>query len=259
MDSLVSLLIGHLSGKTIDGIGELFRAHVIERWSRFRAQQFIEQLCIEIQRENNDEISPNLMLKIDSLLDDEIATEVLFDAYRRVSLSRSKMHGPRAIAIIIARILAEERTANWSEEVMMDLVEDLYDDELEEFAPFVHRYTKDTIGPQKKDVSFAKDGDIKIEWHSEHIDSNWKHNAAITVSPLNLSEALGNWASKVEAVGIFSTGVTERNWDYKEDSERRIDHDGSIRELTWSMVIHKEYLELADLITRVCDSASDAT
>jgi hypothetical protein len=76
---------------------------------------------------------------------------------------------------------------------------------------------------------------------------------------LNLNEPIGAWAKKVEAVGIFSTEVTERHWDYREDSDRHIDQDGSAREFKWSIVIHREYLELADLITRVCTSASDAT
>jgi len=253
------MLTGHISGKALDRISDLFRVHVIERWSRYRAGQFLDQLCIEVQREENGEKSQSLMLLIDNILDDAIATEVLFDAYRRVTLSRSKTLGPRVIAILTARILAEERTADSNEEVMMDVVESLYDDELEEFASFVHGYMQDAIEPRKKDVSFAKNGEIRIGWHSEQVDSNWKHEAAISTSPLNLNEAIGAWAKKVEAVGIFSTEVTERHWDYEEDSERHIDQDGSVREFKWSIVIHKEYLELADLITRVCTSASDAT
>lgn len=253
------MITGHISGKALDRIGDLFRVHVIERWSRYRAGQFLEQLCIEVQREENGWKSQSLTGLIDIILDDAIATEVLFDAYRRVTLSRSKTLGPRVIAILTARILAEERTADSNEEVMMDAVESLYDDELKEFASFVHGYMQDAIDPKKKDVSFAKNGEIRIGWHREQIDSNWRHDAETSVTPLNLNEAVGAWAKKVEAAGIFSTEITERHWDYKEDSERHIDQDGSIREFKWSIVIHKEYLELADLITRVCTSASDAT
>lgn len=63
-------------------------------------------------------------------------------------------------------------------------------------------------------MSIAKNGDIIIEWYSEQIDSNWKRDVSISVSPLNLNEAIGAWAKKLEAVGIFSTEVTERNWDH---------------------------------------------
>jgi hypothetical protein len=230
MDPIGSMLTGHISGKALDRIGDLFRVHVIERWSRYRAGQFLDQLCMEVQREENGGKSQGLMLLIENILDDEIATKVIFDAYRRVTLSRFKTLGPRVIAILTARFLAEERTADASEEVMMDAVQSLYDDELKEFASFVHSYMQDAIEPRKKDVSLAKNGEIKISWHSEQIDSNWKHEAAISVSPLNLNEAIGAWAKKVEAVGIFSTEVTERHWDYREDSDRHIDQDGSVRE-----------------------------
>lgn len=90
------------------------------------------------------------MLLVDKILDDINATEVLFDAYRRVTHSRSKTFGPRVIAILTARILAEERTADFTEEVMMDVVESLYDDELGEFASFVHGYVQDSIEPKKR-------------------------------------------------------------------------------------------------------------
>jgi len=259
MDPISSLLTGHISGKALDRVSDLFRVHVIERWSRYRAQQFLDQLCIEVQREVNGEESQSLMLLINKILDDAISSEVLFDAYRRVALSRSKTFGPRVIAILTARILAEERFTDSNEEVMMVMVESHYDDELEEFASFVHGYMQDAIESEKEDVSIAKNGDIRIDWHSEQLDSNWRHKTAISVSPLNLNEAIGAWASKVEALGILSTEVTERNWEYKEDSELHIDQDGSVRELKRSIVIHKEYLELASLITRVCTIGSPAT
>ena len=53
MDPIGSMLTGHISGKALDRIGDLFRVHVIERWSRYRAGQFLDQLCLEVQREQN--------------------------------------------------------------------------------------------------------------------------------------------------------------------------------------------------------------
>ncbi len=140
----------------------------------------------------------------------------------------------------------------------MDVAENLYDYELEEFALFVHGYMQDAADPRKKDVIIAGNGEIRIGWHSQQTDSNSKKDAAMLISPLNLNEAIGAWAKKAEAVGILSSEVTERHWDYDEDSERHIDQDGSIRGFEWSIIIHKQYLELADLITRVCAGVSDA-
>lgn len=258
MEPISSFLIGHASGKLLDGISDLFRIHVIERWSRFRAQQFLGQLCIEVEKEMKGEHSDNLEQVIGKILQDECATEALFDAYRRVVLSRSKTLGPRAIAVLTARIMVEQRVADSTEETMMDILESLYDEQLQELSEFIHDHTEKALDGANLDVLRSKNGDIKIAWSKEQLDSNWDSAYAVSVSPLNLTVSLGAWASKAESFGILSTEVIQGQWEYKEDCERHLDQDGTIREFQRWVIIHGGFEDLADIILRICSDAPDA-
>jgi len=258
MEPVSSLLIGHASGKLLDGISELFRINVIERWSRYRAQQFLSQLCVEVEKEMKGGHSDTLEQAIGKILEDEYATEALFDAYRRVALSRSKTLGPRGIAVLTARIMVEQRVADSTEECMMDMFETLYDGELEEFADFIRENNEKANDSANLEVQLSENGDIKIAWSKEQLDSNWESEYEVSVSPLNLTVSLGAWASKAESFGILSTEVVQRQWEYKEDCERHLDQDGTIREFQWWIIIHSGFADLADIISRLCSDAQDA-
>ena len=258
MEPISSLLIGHASGKLLDGISELFRIHVIERWSRFRAQQFLGQLCLEVEKEMKGEHSDSLEQAINKILEDDYATEALFDAYRRVALSRSKTLGPRAIAVLTARIMVEQRAADPTEETMMDVFEALYDDELQELAEFIREHNEKANDNADLDVQRSKNGDIKISWSKQQLDSNWDSEYDVSVSPINLTVSLGAWASKAESLGILSTEVIQKQREYNEDCERHLDQDGTIREFQWWIIIHSGYSDVADVISRICSDQPDA-
>ena len=103
MEPVTSLLTGHLAGKLVDRVSRSFRTNVIERWSKRRANNFFQQFCREVEIELAGGRSEELETLLDKMLQDEHSTELLFDAYRRVSLSRSKAIGPRVIGILTAK------------------------------------------------------------------------------------------------------------------------------------------------------------
>lgn len=251
MDPVTSLVSGHIAGKLIDRVADSFRVNVIERWSRRRASHFFQQFCFEVQRELGGERSEELEPLLDKLLEDEFATDLLFDSYRRISLSRSKSIGPRVIGILTARMAVENRHPTAAEESVLDAAEQLYDDEMLEFSSFIQDYQRRAADDNDEDVTLCERGILRIKWHCEQIDSNWDRQHDISLAPLNLSESCGSWGTKLAALGIIQTDMTERRWEYSEDSERHIDEDGSVREICWWIITWNTFFEFAALVDRV--------
>ena len=251
MDPVSSLVTGHVAGKLIDIVGASFRTHVIERWSKRRAEAYFEQFCEQVSLELAGQKSGDLEDLLEKMLEDEACSELLFDSYRRVCLSRSKTLGPKVIGIFSALLAIERRQPNDSEESMMDACEKLTDTELTEFATFVDEQRERAATPAQKDVTTTDQGILQIEWYKEQIDSNWHRESNVSVGPLNLDECLGMWAAKLCDLGILSSDVKERSWDYGVDSERHVDEPGSVREITWWIYLPIVFFRLADLVKRV--------
>jgi len=259
MDPVTSLVAGHAAGKLIDRVSAAFRVNVIERWSKRRAKHFFQQFCLEVERELAGEHSEELEPILDKMLEDEFATGLLFDAYRRVSLSRSKSIGPRIIGILTARMALENRDPTGAEESIMEAAEQLYDDDLVEFATFIHDYRRRADDDKDKDVTLTESGILRIKWNSKQLDSNWHHEFDVSLATLNLDKSCGSWSTKMEALGIIQTDLTERKWEYREDSERHIDENGSVREISWWIFTWDTYFEFADFVDLVKPIADSST
>ncbi|MFZ4762458.1 MAG: hypothetical protein ACOYK8_06560 [Alphaproteobacteria bacterium] len=249
MDVVVTLVSDYLTGKATDHLVDVFRRNVIERWSKWRAEKFLETFYSEISILLNASDPQKLNEALDKILQHEERTEVLFDAYRSVSLSRSKNIGPRIIAVITAKLTYEKRTATMEEEIILSAAEMLNDNELIEYASFVSKY-KGEANSKNKDALLDEKGNLRIRWCEEQQDSNWHRETEISVSPLNLTSVLGVWATKLKNLGIIVDEVIEKKWAYKEDSERHIDQDGEVREIIWWIAVDKEFFFLANLIDR---------
>lgn len=202
--ALASLASGHIAGKACDNAISLFRHNVIERWSRYRAEQFFDQLCCELRSETDGTLKSYL----DHLRGNDSASERLFDAYRSVTLSRSKILGPKFIAVIVARTLVEDRNPTAYEASMMNVAEEFDDDEFRGFADFV-RQTRDDIA-KGKDASVDERGVVKIRWCDDELELNRSSHVDFSASPLNLYDSHGSWAVKMERLDILRTDLTDR-------------------------------------------------
>ncbi len=245
MDPVSSVLVGHAAGKLLDRFGSIFRTHVIDRWSRRRAEEFFAQFCKEVSHQRDGATPYKLDEILTKIVEDEVCSEILFDAYRRVALSRSKALGPRIIALLTAELVAEGRVAADLEDTIFLAAENLTDDELKAFARFVRE-------EQAKSAASADKGErgLRIKWCEEQLDSNWPRKDAVSTGPLDLDECLGRWAGKMKSYGIIRDDVQERQFDYQEDSERHIDEPGTVREINWWISVPAEYFRLVDLIIR---------
>ena len=259
MDPVSSLISGHVAGKLFDYIGSKFKTNVIERWTKRRAQSFFDEFCREVEIELAGTESAKLDDILSHILEDETCSEILFDAYRRVSLTKSKELGPRIIGIVTAELVLQERIAGEIEDVILSAAENLTDVELLQYAKFVREQSAYGADETKKDVVFTENGDLKIEWYKEQFDSNWHPETEVSIAPLDLDESLGRWASKLKSYGILSDDMKERQWEYQEDSERHIDEDGSVREISWWIYIPHVYLRLAELVDRVSSGTVNPT
>jgi hypothetical protein len=258
MDPVTALITGHIAGKVIDRVGASFRSQVIERWSKRRAQAYFEQFCEQLSLELSGIESAWLDDLLEKMLVDEACTELLFDSYRRVCLSRSKMLGPKVLGILSAQLAIERRQPTQHEESMMDACERLTDTELIDFATFVDEQRKRAESPAHKDVSTSDQDILQIKWCMESLDSNWHRDSSVSLAPLNLGECLGSWAARLCDLGILSSDVKERKWDYREDSDMHVDEPGSVREISWWLYLPTAYFRLAELIRRVSPAPNNA-
>ena len=236
---IASFIVGKLGDRALD----LFRHHVIERWGRCRAQVFIHAFASAV-------IDPTVPIEqirdeLTLILSDEKKSEVLFDSYRAVCLSRSKILGPRAIGLLTARVIAENRIASGVEENWFEVYESFSDMELNATQDFFDdAFSKGRSGTNKEYK--LKLRTLEIDWTSE--DSNFKGNVDRT--PLNLHEALGPWAAKLEHLGLLASSMHEEVWDYRVDSERHIDEPGTARRITYRLTLNRYDEEYAALIRK---------
>ncbi len=259
MDPISSLISGHVAGKLLDSVSAKFKTNVIERWTKRRAQGFFDEFCREVEIKLTGNESGKLDEILSHILEDETCSETLFDAYRRVSLTRSKELGPRIIGIITAELVLQERIANEIEDAILSAAENLTDDELLEYAKFVREQSARGVDESKKDVVFTENGYLRVKLGKEQFDSNWNLEKEVSIAPLDLDESLGRWASKLKSYGILSDDMKERQWEYKVDEECHIDQDGSLREISWWICIPNVYLRLAELVDRVSRGTAKPT
>ncbi|MDB2687156.1 hypothetical protein N9Y42_08070 [Mariniblastus sp.] len=249
MEPVSSLTTGHITGKLIDYVSAAFRVNVIERWSKRRAAHFFQQFCDEVEVELAGGQSEHLETLLDQMLEDEHATELLFDAYRRVSLSRSKTIGPRLIGVLTAQLALEQRYPSGREEAILFAAEELDDDELLAFSSFV-RETRDQLANESNDDVTVDRTIVSIKWMTESFESTWSMPSDISISPLNLYDSHGSWAVKMSMKDIMRTDITERT-EYLEIGEGRT----SIRHVTWWVKTWDTYFRFADIIDRVASRA----
>lgn len=260
MDPVSSVLAGYSAGKAIDRLAHRFREGVIQRWSRRRAEEFFAAFVKQVVADRNLLDDANVELSLDRILSDETSSEVLFDAYRRVALSRSRKLGPRIVGLLTAKVVGETRTATEDEEAIFSVAEVLNDDELRAFVVFFHeeraKVSRDHVGTEPSVVEH-KDG-LEISLGREQFDSNWRRDDARSTGPVDLRAYYGSWASRLQALGVLMADTREREFSYEPDSERHIDVPGTVREVSWWLLLPRPFFELVDLIERSDWPDSDA-
>lgn len=242
MEPLSALVTGYATDKLTEFGERLVRKHVIERWTRRRAIEFYRSFCATLLSQNPTGAQLEQML--DELLQDDARSEVVFEAYRMVCLAKSKTVGPRIIAVLVAEIVQRDGIADDEEEMLLAAAEQLSDNEFLSLAAKLAKLPK----PDKW-------GDIEVTLEKRQIDSNLS-NRHTEIGNGSIANILGVWAGKLESLGFLTQSVTEEAYRYQEDSERHIDMDGSVREITWKVTFHSPSARLAKLVERVSSEST---
>lgn len=237
MEPISTLAAGYATDKLTELAENLVRKHVIERWSRKRAVEFYRTFCAKLMADNPAGVQLEEML--DELLQDETRSEVVFEAYRLVCLAKSKTLGPRVIALLVADIVQGDGVADDEEESLLAAAEQLSDSDLRSFADALSKLPE----PNRW-------GDTALTLDTRKIDSNFP-SGDTEIAQGSLVHHFGRWAETLKSLGFLTESVAERTFEYREDSERHIDMDGSVREITWEVTFHSPSARLAKLVARV--------
>jgi hypothetical protein len=245
---MLELIVDKISSEATEKLSRLFRTNVIERWSRQRANNFFDQLCIEIMAEREGIRSDNLLPLLEKMLNDEFSSDLLFEAYRSVSLSRSRDIGPRLIGIITANLALENRSPNHWEESILLAAESLNDSELQGFSSFIET-TRKKLADEKNSKVTAISGRVKIEWANESFNEEWAEER-ISIAPLNFYDSHGSWAVKMSAMDIIRSDLTEHT-----EFMRGIDGREVYRHVTWWIHTNVNYFRFGNMITRITNTS----
>lgn len=242
MEPFSAIVASYASDKLTSAVEGLVRKHVIERWTRKRAIEFYRMFCQELLLD--DLSQEDLVERIDELLADEARSEIVFEAYRLVCLSRSRVIGPRIIAVLVAEIVQRDGVADRAEETILELAESMSDEELEDFGGHIAKLQISQSGPTLIEVI-----------DTQTFDSGWPSSGVETASA-SLAEIYGSWAHKLGSLGLISQSVRQSQHHYYEDSERHIDEDGVVTKYVFSATFYEPCMRLAALINKVTKEPS---
>ena len=241
-------------------VARKFGTKVVERWTRYRAEKFFEGFVESLSEELDTSIeSKDADAALEKMLDDEVKSEVLFDAYRTICFSKSKTLGPKIVGILTGYLVSEGRMASGSEEEVFRAAESLSDGDLIELFKEFRKRARDADASKdsKKDAHWVGNA-IVIPWNEETRDSAWPHSreSEIDVSPLNFDEVFGAWGGNVARLGLLTSRVSNREVEYKEDSEHHIDEDGVLSIYSWTLTFEPACRELCDLLERALGAST---
>lgn len=237
MEPVSTIVSSYLIDKVTDRAERAFHKHVIERWTRKRAIEFYREFSRELLDGGLN--GANLESRLEELLSDEKNSEIVWEAYRLVSLSKSKTIGPRIIAVLVAQIVQRDGVASDEEEKLLQAAELLSD---EEFFLFAKQMTK--LQASQSGSTFSEVLD------TQSIDSSWP-DTEIEVGPVALADEYGLWAEKLSTLGLISQSTRQSHHFYREDSERHIDSDGVLTKYVFRVTFSPLCLRLSDLVAKV--------
>ena len=221
----ISTLGGYLAGKAIDTLSSRFKTSVIERWSQQRAKAFVQAFCQKVVETWGVETGDDGRLEsyLNDILQDEQKSAALFDAYRRVALAASPEIGPRVIALVTAKLVAENRSASADEEGVLAAAERLTDDELRQVKREFSRY----VSRMKQRNGF-------------YVDETNADNTAGT----DYWNDIGPWAGKLASLGLVS--------DYSQLRERSLDYGEQPR---YELITYMSYAPAFALLAKLVEKA----
>jgi hypothetical protein len=235
--------VGGLAGKKIAGdfIKQMGKG-AIGYWTDYRAKGFVDGFVTAVGEGRTEaELAPLLT----GIIKNKRQSELLFEGYRHVALSKSREVGPRAVGLLTAQIIHRATHSTNYEESWFLVFESLSDTELLLAADFLADVFAKSRVPENKEITL-KGNDLIIEW----AEDKSSRNEGMDVSPLDFYESIGSWAGKLNNLGILRTRLTDLVTSYS-DSMQGTSLSGELmttRKVTWWIDTNIEHEKLAKLI-----------
>lgn len=239
-------------------LAKSFTSNVIERWTRRRAERFFEEFQKRIldSKISGDNFTDQSKL-MDDIIKSEKGSEVLFDAYRRVSLAKSKVIGPRIIGLMTAEICLENRAANLIEESMFAVAETMCDYELICVASTIDGWFKNAHKeiPKVKRSDLAYTTKNELTYILEHTvsDITFGDTKEIDLNIGYLDDIFGLGFNKFKSLGFLIERVSQSSFSFDEDSERHIDYSGKAQIMIKTISFPLEYRRIITLIKTMAE------
>lgn len=230
-----------LIGKPIaTWVAKQFGSLVIERWSRHRAEKFFEAFVSSVNSETPEVDAEERLLKI---LQDEKLSEVLFESYRKVCLSKSRTIGPRIIGLLTAQIVGEGRRATGKEEDVFEAAENLADSDFLDFFKDFSEILSKAIGildsAAEYNVAYGYvmvRSDLGVETSHPIGGEGW------------IDVNYGPWGRKLKQLGL----VTER---VDQDLLETKSYDGSEKATSARIVTSTSFYTSCDCLLQLTEKA----
>lgn len=236
-------------------LAKSFASNVIEKWTRYRAESFFKEFQNRLlENRFKGDAHVDVAKEIDDILSTDMGSEIMFDAYRRVSLARSKDVGPRIIGLLTAELCIEERAADDFEELIFSVAETLNDREMVDALSFInHWFELSKNGKPKGCLSgsaYIEEDELRyVLDHDEIEDVSYLPNSKeIDLSADILYEEFGSSVQKLKNLGVLTTKIQQSTFSYLEDSERHIDQDGTAQVTIKLIVFPLRYRRILTLI-----------
>lgn len=245
------------SGTSIaSSLAKSFASNVIERWTKHRAEKFFEAFqakIIECRLLGDNQIE--IAQEIDSIISTEIGSEVVFDAYRSVSLSKSKIIGPRIIGLLTAEICLEKRLSDEFEELYFSVAESLSDVEIINVTSVIESWLELSRAEKKKGylthTAYVERNELIYVLEHQESDTTFGDSNEIDLNIGNLDFEFCSGLEKFKNLGLLTPRVIQSSYSFKEDSERHIDYDGTIRVTIKTIVFPLMYRRIISLMSEM--------
>lgn len=213
-----------IAGKFAEYFIEKTVASVFRKLQAQRAQAFFDTFIDAVANGASEE---EIQKKLDEILESESKSEVLFDAYRSVTLSKSKIIGPKAIGLLTARIIAENRDATSDEALWLEAYESLTDTELIQLSGYL------------EDAFAGRTFNYSRQNKAVYV----KYPQSADTGPFDLQNQVGSWARKLHSLGIL---LLERKEPIAVLGDQPPDP-----EVTHFVVLKEKYQKYSSLIEKV--------
>jgi len=242
----------YAKARGIDAAVDSLLGRVVGNVADKRAQRFMLKLVEAIVPDATERDDAEVRTILDRVTSSEAAAERVFDGYRRSLLSKSRTIGPRVQALLVARLLAEDREASKEEQAIADVAEQCTDSDLTSLLAFWTSIT--AFGPSKsvKIINSTKES-IAVQAAYETAKGYLDASTHQYGGPLNLAMWYGRWASVLEAAGLVTQSEERKNNVIRADLEF-VDEDFVRRELISIVYFDRACDDLANLVLLCIDS-----